>query len=193
MSRFAHFAALLLFIIPTADPAPPTAQQLLDAVKAAQAKKAVAGDEEAKARAAFEAELARLISEAKKLGIDPCQSGPGPKPPDPPKPQPTAAKLYIVVVEESAQRTPAQGKVLGDLPFWQGLSSLGHGWKVVDKDLPEATAKHWYSPERAAQAGGLPYILAIDWKTGDVLRAVPLPATTADISSLVKELTGGGK
>lgn len=116
-------------------------------------------------------------------------SGEGPIPPpkpDPkpePKPEPKKAVAWVVIVEETAQRTPAAAKVLNDLAYWQVLKARGVNWRFYDKDAQEAKERNY---DRFATETGLPAVLLLA-ADGERLAAFPLPATTADLDAKLKE------
>lgn len=112
---------------------------------------------------------------------------PDPDPVDPPPVPPVAAKVWAVVVEETGERTVATAKVLGDLGYWKTVRDRGHNWRFYDKDSADAKARKY---PQAAAGVGLPALLILDATTGKVLKAVKLPATTAGIDALLKEVTG---
>lgn len=120
-------------------------------------------------------------------------AGEGPRPPpkpdpDPtpdPAPGPTAAKVAVVILEETLQRTPAQGKVILDKPTRDWLAAGGHTIDTVDISDP-AAVKAGYKPY--ADAIGLPAVLVFDQAaTGPAvpLAKFKLPATGADLKSQI--------
>lgn len=114
--------------------------------------------------------------------------GPEPKPPAPkPDPaSPTAAKVVVVVVEETAARTPAQGKALFDRGFRDWLKAGGHELELLDRDDPAAKAAG-YLPY--ADQAGLPAVLVFDAAaTGPALplKVFKLPDTAAALKALVE-------
>ena len=111
---------------------------------------------------------------------------PGPEPPPVPPPGPKAASVWTIIIEESSERTAPIAKVMNDLAYWQSLKAKGHFWRFYDKDSPEAKAKGY--ADKAA-AVGLPAVLILDAKTGGILKAFKLPATTAEIDVAIKEVT----
>ena len=65
---------------------------------------------------------------------------PDPIPPTPPKP-PTPTKIekaWVLIIEESADRTPEFAKFMNDLSFFEDLKKRGHNWRVYDEDSEEA-------------------------------------------------------
>lgn len=110
---------------------------------------------------------------------------PDPKPPEP-KPEPAAAKVVVVVVEETQQRTPAQGKVLFDKGVRDWLKAGGHEIELLDRDDPAAKGAG-YLPY--ANAVGLPAVLVFDaGATGAVipLKTFKLPATAGEFQTAIK-------
>jgi len=110
---------------------------------------------------------------------------PEPKPQPKPDDNPLKSAAWLIVVEETAQRTPETAKVLGDLNYWEGLETKGFKRKFYDKDSAEAKAKNY--PAMVAGTD-LPALLVLD-ASGKKLTAVKLPKSTAEIDSLLK----GGK
>lgn len=91
-------------------------------------------------------------------------------------------------MSETANRTTAEGAVLGDLAFWKSLEPLGHKWRQFDKDAgtPQVNS---YVGVMATKQLKVPAILYLDMN-GKVLDATALPATTAEIRAKIKALTG---
>jgi hypothetical protein len=103
-----------------------------------------------------------------------------------PTPVPTPVVLdegaWIIVVEETAQRSPEVAKVFAAADFWDGLKARGLNWRAYDDDAPEA-AKY------VEKVKDRPGVLITD-KAGKVVRAGPLPTPIEKLDSLVKEATG---
>ena len=100
-------------------------------------------------------------------------------PPVPPLPSEVAG---ILILEEQADRTVKQAKVLDD-PVWQSLCLLqGISYRIEDDDLP-SVAKH-------LEAAGTerPVVCYID-SDGKVIGSEPLPDTVEEM----RELIGGVK
>ena len=104
---------------------------------------------------------------------------PMPPVPVPPTPEPTpivvTTEATLLVIEESADRTPETATVLGDVAFWSGL---GVKWRFIDDDSPEAVAYLSMVTER-------PGLVVLD-KAGKKTWGGPLPRTTDEIKRLVK-------
>jgi hypothetical protein len=116
-----------------------------------------------------------------------------------PPPLPKAECLTLVTIWESADATPAVAKVMKDAVYWQSLVAACHKYAQIDKDSKEldATGKETgktivdargYAPYIAKY--GLPTLLVFDQKTGQLLTAMKLPATTAEITAIIKGITG---
>ncbi len=101
----------------------------------------------------------------------------GDKPDPPPPPSKVAG---ILILEEQADRTVKQAKVLDD-PVWQSLCLLqGISYRIEDDDLP-SVAKHL-----AAAGTERPVVCYID-SDGKVIGSEPLPETV----EAMRELIGG--
>ncbi len=116
----------------------------------------------------------------------PLPGPPSPNPSPAPTPAPTASNTWLVVVDDTANRTVATGRVLGDLAFWHSLEGIGQHWHVFDKGEAEVATKGYAA---AAAKVGLPALLVVS-PDGKLLRAVKLPDTTDAVRALVKEVTG---
>jgi hypothetical protein len=131
---------------------------------------------------------------------DPAPIPPGPNPPDPPSP--TADKLWLVVLEETADRTAITGAVLGDLTFWNSLKPLGHGFSKFDQNDPGTAAQSYVARfadlNKARIAAGqealkLPVLFIMDVAKpvgSNMVKVIPLPGTTAEIRAQIKSITG---
>lgn len=97
---------------------------------------------------------------------------------------PNVEGAWVVVVEETSERSPAVARVAGDGEFWKSLESRGVKWRFYDVDSPDA--KSYREP---AEKAGIPAILVLD-ANGKVLAAKPLPATSDGVSEIVKGATG---
>lgn len=108
---------------------------------------------------------------------------PPPIPPDPPGPV-KGKVAWVVVIEETSQRTPEVAKVLADVAAW---NALGVKWRFYDQD--DAYAKIAGYKRTADKANvALPALLLISDK-GDPITAVPLPKTVADIKAKIEEVS----
>ena len=106
-----------------------------------------------------------------------------PIPPDPPGPA-KGKVAWLIVIEETSQRTPETAKVLADIAGW---NSLGPKWRFYDIDDAYAkTAGYKRTADKANVA--LPALLLISDK-GDAITAVPLPKTVADVKAKIEEVS----
>ena len=116
-------------------------------------------------------------------------AGQGPQPPPIPEPKPNPpepkqAVAWVVVVEETADRTPEVAKVLGDLTYWQGLRKREPAveWRFYDKDSPEAKKRNYDTFGREV---GLPAVLLLG-ADGKVVDKFKLPSSTGEIDAKLK-------
>lgn len=129
------------------------------------------------------------------VAVGDAQPGPGPSPgPDPPPvpPGPKADKLWLVVIEETGERTPAVAKVLNDGGYWSGIIMRGHKNRFYDKDSAEAKSRGYValvaSPQNGLPPVGVPALILIDQATGKPLKVMRLPADTAGVDAAMKEV-----
>ena len=88
---------------------------------------------------------------------------------------------WVVVVEETAARTPATARVTADLKFWESLEARGVQFRQYDKDAEEA--EQYLS---GIDISSLPVVLFLS-KSGKVLDRFPLPVDTATIERKLKQ------
>jgi hypothetical protein len=121
------------------------------------------------------------------------EPGPGPQPdpnPDPepgPKPEPNSDAKWIVVVEETNERSVETAKLMNNLKFWESLKTRGLQYRFYDDDSPDAASYRGY-----AVTTGFPSVLILDSK-GTVLYMSKLPSGSKaedEISRTVKEVSG---
>lgn len=96
----------------------------------------------------------------------------------------TTDGAWVVVVEETSQRTPQIARVLTYEAFWSGLEARGLRRRLLDKDNPDAAP---YASR--VEKYGLPCLLILK-PSGSVLFEGPLPATRDELEAIVKEKTG---
>jgi len=106
---------------------------------------------------------------------------PVPVPPEPippgPTPGPVVDSAWVIVIEESAQRTPATAEVIRYLP------SSGLAFRVYDDDSEDAS-----SYLSAVSGIDLPALLVLD-KDGKLIRATGLPDSVDGLKRLLGEVT----
>lgn len=121
--------------------------------------------------------------------------GQSPSPPDPP-PVSTAKELMVLIVEETAQRTPARAELLLSEAWRVQVVALGHRWRLVDRNATEwdGTPARVLAPWRelpalpTGQPRGLPWVLLVS-SAGRVLFEGPVPSSDSGIVELVRRHT----
>lgn len=107
-------------------------------------------------------------------------------PPDPPIPPPLPGELEIVVVEETADRTPQTALVL--LGLQEYLASRSLSYRLVDKDLKDGQTNlipTWFErPREAALEKGLPCVVVGATLNG-VFRVVVVEALPNTVDAAV--------
>ena len=92
---------------------------------------------------------------------------------------------WVVVVEETSQRTPEITKVVTDAAFWQSVRDRGLNWIIFDKDQPEAAG------QVKALSGKLPgLVIQTPGQQSKVLYAGELPKTKEEINALIRRHAG---
>jgi hypothetical protein len=113
--------------------------------------------------------------------------GPQPEPKPDPVPVPVG-KMWTVIVEESGQLTPAQGRIVTSKSVADWIQSKGHhkAW-VIDKDALDENDKQPASlKEYIARAKSLPFLFLVS-ESGTVLFEGPLPESEAAVLQLMKK------
>jgi hypothetical protein len=131
------------------------------------------------------------------LVVEQGQPDPGPSPtpnpaPDPVPPVPTG-KLWTVMVEESSQLTPAQGRVVTSKAVADWIAAGGHhrAW-VIDKDTVDENDRQPASlREYIARAKSLPYLFLVS-ESGIVVHEGPLPDSDTAFLELLKRYGAAG-
>jgi len=116
-------------------------------------------------------------------------------PPNPqPEPAPQPGRRWLIVIEESQQRTTQQAQVINSLRIPQqggGLATYldgkGHQVAILDRDQPAQPALAPYL--EAAGDLDLPCVFIVD-EAGTVLAKQPLPGTADDLLALLKSKGG---
>jgi hypothetical protein len=125
--------------------------------------------------------------------------GPQPSPDPNPQPDPTpnpippvpVGKLWTVIVEESGQLTPAQGRIAASKSVADWIQSHGHhkAW-VIDKDvLNENDQTPASLREYIARSKSLPYLFLVS-ETGTIVHEGPLPESETAVLELLKKYGG---
>ena len=110
--------------------------------------------------------------------------------PPPPPPPPVTEELWVMVIEESSQRTPEQAAVLVSRKVldWFRSNEKRH-WRLIDQDVvgesdevPEDLAK-WL---KMAEGQSLPRVFIIN-ENGGLVDQMPLPATPETMIELLDQ------
>lgn len=118
---------------------------------------------------------------------------PVPPPPAPPS-NPTAAKLWIVTVDNVLSRDAKTAQVLTNVTFWSDLKNQGHQWMKLNTTEKAAAA---YATQVKAN-GGVPCVIIMDASKTDHnwLNQNPddmkLPGTVEGLKALISKYTTGG-
>lgn len=136
-------------------------------------------------------------------------SGQGPQPPPDPEPRPdprpdpqpepepepgpvVAGPLYVVVIEETADAVAERGLFFGSGPLAALMKAKGHKWRVVDKDVQDASGKPPADVARfleVARGKAMPQLFLVT-QQGQTAYAGDLPKTPADLISLLQKYGG---
>lgn len=104
---------------------------------------------------------------------------PIPDPHVPVVPTPISGSLFVVVVEETGERTPeTAGVLVGSSDFWHGLAKRGVTYRWYDDDIGAGLEYGKATTHR-------PGLLFVD-KSGKVLKELALPRNVAEIDAIVK-------
>jgi hypothetical protein len=127
------------------------------------------------------------------LVVEGLRPNPDPAPDPQPNPIPPvpAGKMWTVIVEESGQITPAQGKIVASKAVADYLRAKGHpnAW-IIDKDVLDENDRQPPSlAEYLARAKSLPYLFLVS-ETGTVLHEGPLPESEPALLELLKKHGG---
>lgn len=105
---------------------------------------------------------------------------PGPDPPGP-GPSPVEGPVWIIILEESSERSPATATILGDKAFIDRQQAAGNKFRVYDDDSPDAAAFSALTTIR-------PALIVQSAKNGKVLKTMALPKDSAGIEAVLKEV-----
>lgn len=120
-----------------------------------------------------------------------------PKPPDPPAPQPTA-KVKVLIVEESSDRTKlpaAQQFIIVGKEMRDYLDSVcsnevqtasGRAWLIADKDADLSGYGKFWADLLARPRGGTPWMVITN-DQGAVVYSGPLPADTNSAKATISK------
>lgn len=122
------------------------------------------------------------------VGGDGPEPDPEPDPdPDPiPPPPGPLAEMWLIVVEETNQRTPEQAWVLLDPTVRRWMKANGHHLRIVDKDQKASDLQEWINRATAQTNNALPYLFVVD-DSGAVSFEGELPIGPIQMLELVKK------
>ena len=84
-----------------------------------------------------------------------------------------------MLIEETAERTPATASITNNLTWWSSVRARGYKWRLYDKDqATENLLAH-------ANQVGLPALVFVQ-PSGKVWKSVRLPGTTGEIDAMLK-------
>ena len=101
--------------------------------------------------------------------------------PVPPSPKPGS---WVVLIEETEDRTDEIAKLINDQRWLDSLTAKQLKFRSYDDDQPEAR-----SYAQAIQSLGVPAVVIVS-PAGDVLGKFKFPAKREDLDRLIKEATG---
>ncbi len=99
-------------------------------------------------------------------------------------PQPEHPDSWVIVVEQTEDRSPVVARLQSDTNWWENLESRRLHWRFYDADSPDAEQ---YA-ERVKESG-TPALLIVA-TDGTVLDSRPLPATIDGLDQIVTSVTG---
>lgn len=109
--------------------------------------------------------------------------------PDNDKTAPKLANAWVLLIEESSQRTPQVARILGNSTYWDSLAARKIKWRLYDKDSPEVK-----SYTEAAEKVGYPAVLILTTEAGQtkgtLVAAKPCPPTTDSLDEFIRKVTG---
>lgn len=109
---------------------------------------------------------------------------------------PTAKAFLVLIVEETAERTPELADLLLSAELRAAVTGLGHRWRVVDQHAiewdgqPARVLGPWRELPAlsAGQSRALPWVLFVS-SDGRVLYEGPLPRSAGEVVELVRRHT----
>jgi len=120
-------------------------------------------------------------------------SGVGPKPPPDddtkpnPEPQPTVKNVSIAIVEDTMNRSPDMAILMNQMHAWTAFIDLGNDWRAYDLTTGEPKGKQAITDLN----GPAPGIVIYDKDTRKMIHRGNMPATFAELKTLIGGLTGG--
>lgn len=95
-----------------------------------------------------------------------------------------AEDAWVLIIEETSERSPVVARLTGDQEYWQSLEKRGLHWRFYDVDSSDAD-----SYRDKAKEVGLPALMIVA-KDGTLVHARPAPATTQGVDADVRRYTG---
>lgn len=136
------------------------------------------------------------VEDSSVLVIDATGGKPVPPTPDPQPVDPVVPvadqKLFVVLIEESAEAVGTRGAMLADKTLNDRFKEKGHKWRVADKDVigpdgqPPADLKRFLD---LSKGKSLPQLFLVDEK-GKIIKQLNAPRTAADLLSEIKKVGG---
>jgi len=99
-------------------------------------------------------------------------------------PKPEHPDSWVIVVEQTEDRSPVVARLQADTNWWANLESRRLHWRFYDADSPDAVQ---YA-ERVRESG-TPSLLIVA-TDGTVLDSRPLPSTIEGLNQIVSSVTG---
>lgn len=99
-----------------------------------------------------------------------------------PVPRPDHEGAWVLILEETAERSPSVAAFLDDTAYLAELYERGLHWRPYDDDSPGAAPYVGLTQERPA--------LVIVSATGEVLHVGPWPDTHEALDETIREVTG---
>lgn len=125
--------------------------------------------------------------------VPPTPNPPNPNPPNPTPPVPvTPQKLFVVIIEETADAVANRGAMLADKDLNARMKDKGHKWRIADKDVVDSEGKPPADLVRfleASKGKNLPQLFLVDEK-GKTLKQLDLPKTASGLLEEIKKVGG---
>ena len=86
---------------------------------------------------------------------------------------------FIMLVEETGDRTPAVAKITNNLTFWTSVKNRGYSWRFYDFDQANPGLKSWTKDILPA--------LVFQHSDGKVWKAIPLPKSVSEIDAYLEK------
>ena len=106
-----------------------------------------------------------------------------------PDPGPPAPKVgaWVLIIEESSERSPWVARLIADREFWQSVEDRGLRWRVYDID---SAGDSRGEITKQAREVGLPALVTIDEDKEAILSIERLPNSIDAVNESIKRATG---